>query len=123
MVTGWVAEPLLPPKQVTLVDDTDEVIPQGNAAIVSVYCNKAEQLLASRKSAIQVPAGSETVLPGNPAQLTPLYGGVPPLMVILAVPLPLHGASVCDVVAVNAVGCVTLYCAVLVHTPSVTVTA
>ena len=47
VVTLSVAVPLLTPKQVTLVVAVLDVIPQGRAAIVSVYCNKAEQLLAS----------------------------------------------------------------------------
>ena len=47
VVTLSVAVPLLAPKQDTLVVAVLDVIPHGRAVIVSVYCNKAEQLLAS----------------------------------------------------------------------------
>ena len=46
-VTVNVAEPLFPPKQLTFVVATLDVIPQGNEAIVSVYCKSAEHPLAS----------------------------------------------------------------------------
>jgi len=76
-----------------------------------VYVRIAEHPLASWKLATTVPTGKPVEVyvlgPGDPAipsHVTPLYGVVPPEIVIVAVPVPPHGAAVLDVVALSADG-------------------
>lgn len=111
-----VADPLLPPKQLTLVDAVMLAVGPPLFTTVTVRCNV--QPFASVMVQVYDPA----INPVAVAPVPPLgahayvYAGVPPDALTAALPFGLpQVAGVVDVVAASAGGCVMLNVRVMVH--------